>query len=219
LYLQEKIKECDDKLELILDEFKSKVDEKEQPLKELPPNRKPRPRVGQNFYPFDLRKYLYEKSGVDLTTIYGISESTALTVLSEIGFSVKSWPSSGHFSSWLGLCPNNKKSGGRVLSSATKPVANKIATALRMSAMTIGRTQTSLGSFYRRIKSRSSASKAITAVAHKLAKIIYSMISTGQGFAPLDADYYEKTYQSRLLNNLKKKAQELGYELVQTSTI
>ena len=73
--------------------------------------------------------------------------------------------------------------------------------------------------FYRRIKSRSSASKAITAVAHKLAKIIYSMISTGQGFKPLDADYYEKIYQSRLLKNLNKKAQELGFDLVQTSTI
>lgn len=214
-FYQEKIKECETKIEIILGEFKNNNNSTINPLEKLPVDRIPRKRVGQNNFDFDLRKYLYEKSGVDLTRVHGISEGTALIVLSELGFSVMSWGTSKHFCSWLGLCPNNKKSGGKILSSKTKACANKVATALRMSAMTIGRTQTSLGAFYRRIKSRGGAPKAITAVAHKLARIIYGMLSRGNQYQPLDSNYYEEKYQKRLLNNLKKSAAKLGYDLVE----
>jgi transposase len=212
----DQIKACGGKIESILCEFEDNADSVNDRLEKLPANRVPRKRVGQNSFNFDLRKYLYEKSGVDLTMVYGISEATALTVLSEIGFSAKPWPSSKHFCSWLALCPNNKKSGGKILSSKTKPCANKVATALRMAAMTIGRTQTSLGAYYRRIKARGGAPKAITAVAHKLARIIYGMLSTGRPYLALDPDYYEKKYHSRVLKNLKKRAESLGYQLFET---
>lgn len=212
---QEKIAECDKEIECILNSFESKVDQEASPLAKLSSNRKPRNRVGQNNYNFDVRGYLYEKSGVDITAIYGISESTALTVLSEIGFCVTPWSSAKRFASWLGLCPGSKVSGGKILSSKTKPCANKVATALRIAAMTIGRTQTALGSYYRRIKSRCGAPKAITAVAHKLARTIFSMLSTKSEYKPLDQDYYEKKYQNRLLHSLKKRAESLGYVLVE----
>ncbi|OPY76548.1 MAG: Transposase IS116/IS110/IS902 family protein [Syntrophorhabdus sp. PtaU1.Bin153] len=157
---------------------------------------------------------LLRMSGVDLTCIDGIDTTTALKVLAEIGTDMSRWKSSKHFASWLGLSPGTKVSGGKVLSSATKPVANKAAQALRMAAFTLFNSKSALGAYLRRQRARLGAPKAITATAHKLARLIYAMLTHGRAYVDAGQEYYEERYRSRVIQNLKRKAQELGYELV-----
>jgi transposase len=152
--------------------------------------------------------------GVDLTEIPGIEANTLLVILSEVGTDMSKWKTIKHFASWLGLCPGSKISGGKVLSSKTKPTNNRAAHALRLAAHALYRSDTALGAFFRRMRSRLGAPKAITAVAHKLAKIIYRMLKYGVSYKELGADYYEQIHKERVLANLKKKATELGYQLL-----
>jgi transposase len=154
-------------------------------------------------------------AGVDLTVIEGIEESTALVVLSEIGLDMSRWPSAKHFCSWLGLCPNHRISGGKVLSRRTKPCANRAAAALRLAAFALHRSQSALGAFLRRLKARVGAPKAITATAHKLARLVYSLLKHGTAYVTQGMDEYERRYRERAVHNLSRRAQELGYELVQ----
>lgn len=157
---------------------------------------------------------LMRMSGVDLTSIDGIDTTTALKVLSEIGTDMSRFKSSKHFASWLGLSPGAKISGGKVLNSATKPVANKAAAALRMAAFTLFNSKSALGAYLRRQRARLGAPKAITATAHKLARLIYAMLTKGTAYVDAGQEYYEQRYRSRVIYNLKRKAQELGFELV-----
>ena len=152
-------------------------------------------------------------TGVDLTTIDGVDSYTALKVVSEIGLDMSRWPTVKHFASWLGLSPNTRVSGGRVMSSRTKPNANR-AEALRLAAQALHRSNSALGAFLRRKKAQLGAPKAITATAHKLARIIYSMLRYGQKYVDVGADYYEKQYRRRAFSNAKRRAAQLGYRLV-----
>jgi transposase len=153
-------------------------------------------------------------SGVDLTSINGIDTNTALKILAEIGTDMTRWKTAKHFASWLGLSPGTKVSGGKVLSSATKPVANKAASAFRMAAFTLFNSKSALGAYLRRQRARLGAPKAITATAHKLARLVYAMIKQGTAYVDAGQEYYEKRYRSRVIQNMKRKAQELGFELV-----
>jgi transposase len=152
--------------------------------------------------------------GIDLTEIPGIDANTLLVIISEIGTDMSKWKNEKHFASWLGLCPGNKISGGKVLSSKTKPSSNRVACALRLAAYTLHRSQTALGAFFRRMRSRLGAPKAITACAHKLARILYRMLKYGVTYKELGADYYDQLYKARILANLEKKAKEFGCKLV-----
>ena len=163
---------------------------------------------------FDVQKLLIEKSGVDLTRIPGISAATALIVLSEIGFTVAAWKTEKHFSSWMGVCPGTKVSGGKKLNTKTKVCANKVAAALRLAATNLWRSQTSLGAFYRRMVTKLGKPGAVTATAHKLAKLIYSMIKNGTDYVEAGVQKYEEQYQKRVLKNLSKRAKSLGFSLV-----
>ena len=154
-------------------------------------------------------------TGVDLTTIDGVDSYTALKVVSEIGLDMSRWPTVKHFASWLGLSPNTRVSGGRVMSSRTKPNANRAATALRLAAQALHRSNSALGAFLRRKKAQLGAPKAITATAHKLARIIYSMLMYGQEYVDAGAEYYERQYRSRALRNARRRAAQLGYRLVE----
>jgi transposase len=154
-------------------------------------------------------------TGVDLSEVPGISSLTALTLVGEIGLDMTHWKDAGHFASWLGLAPGNKVSGGKRLSGKTKASANRAAAALRMGASTLHHSQTALGAYLRRLKSRLGSPKAITATAHKLAKIIYHMLRYGTRFNKMGQEYYEQQYKDRLLKNLKKKAEFLGFDLVE----
>jgi transposase len=162
---------------------------------------------------FDVRGELYRMSGVDLTAIDGISDITALKVLSETGTDMSRWKSEKHFSSWLGLSPGNRVSGGKILSSKTKPTTNRAAAALRMAAFTLSNSKSALGAYYRRMRSRHGAPKAITSTAHKLARLIYSMLKHGTEYVDQGQDYYEQQYQDRVMKNLKRRAAQLGFAL------
>ena len=208
---QRKIDECDREIELQLDRFEDRSDGDV-----LTGRRGANPRQG-NAPKFDVRTYLYRMTGVDLTAIDGVEAYTALKVVSEIGMDMSRWPTAKHFASWLGLSPNNRVSGGRVMSSRTTPNANRAAASLRLAANALHRSDSALGAFLRRKKAQLGAPKAITATAHKLARIIYSMLKYGQKYVDAGADYYEQQYRERALNNAKRRAAQLGYKLVPVS--
>jgi len=164
--------------------------------------------------PRSMEEALQRMSGVDLSSINGISTSTALKIIAEIGIDMSPWKSAKQFASWLGLCPGTKISGGKVLNSGTKPVANRAAAALRMAVLSLLNSKSALGAYYRRQRSRLGAPKAITATAHKLARLVYSMLKYGTDFVDAGQEQYEERYRSRVIQNLKRKAQEMGYKLV-----
>jgi transposase len=162
----------------------------------------------------DLRTQLFKMCGVDLTRIDGINVTTALAVISEIGTDMSRFPTVKHFACWLGLCPGTKISGGKVLSSKTKRVANRAAQALRMAAAALRSSQSALGAYFRRMCSRMDKPKAITAAAHKLARLIYTMLTKGEEYTDQGQDYYEERYRESVLRNLAKRAEKMGMKLV-----
>jgi len=167
--------------------------------------------------PTTIEEALQRMSGVDLTKIDGIDSNSALKIIAEIGIDMSRWKSPKHFSSWLGLCPGTKVSGGKNLSGKSKQVANRAAATLRMAAFTLFNSKSALGAYLRRQRSRLGAPKAITATAHKLARLVYAMLKHGSAYVDAGQDYYEKGYRSRVIQNLKRKAQELGYQLIAIS--
>lgn len=203
---QQKLFECDQEIERYLKTFASKGDPSQREWKSEK-RRKNQPH-------FALSKELFRITGVDLTKIPGISALTAQVIISELGSELDKFPTEKHLASWLGLAPNNKITGGRVKSSGTKKVTNRVATALRIAAMSLQRSQTALGAFYRRMRARRGAPKAITATAHKLAKIVYRLLKHGQEYVERGQQYYEQHYQQRLLKGLQKTATTLGFKLV-----
>jgi len=162
----------------------------------------------------DMRPELYAKWGVDLTGIEGIGVQTSLVLLTEIGPNVSRFHSEKHFCSWLGLSPDNRISGGKVLSSRTRRVVNRAADALRLAAHSLDHSQSALGAFARRMKARLGAAEGITATAHKLARIIYRLVKHGEAYVRQGLDDYEKKFQERKLSALQKTAKAFGFELV-----
>ncbi len=167
---------------------------------------------------FEARTPLYRLAGVDLTTIEGIEEGTALVILAEIGTDMSRWPSVKHFCSWLGLAPQHKISGGKVLSRHVRPGAHRVAVALRLAARTVHHARTALGAFYRRLRSRAGAPKAITATAHKLARLVYSLFKHGSAYVKQGLEAYESQYRERTVKAMARQAKALGYTLVALGT-
>ena len=163
---------------------------------------------------FDLRTQLFQMCGVDLTRIDGIDVTTALVVVSEVGADMGKFPSDKHFASWLGLCPGTKITGGKVMSGKTKRCANRAAQALRLAAAALRSSQSALGAYYRRLCARMDKPKAVTAAAHKLARLIYAMLTHGQEYTDRGQDYFEERYRQRVLHNLAQKAKAMGMQLV-----
>ena len=174
----------------------------------------PRRSKNRNAPKFDVRQRLYEICGVDLTRIDGIDASTALVVLSEIGADMSRFKTVKHFTSWLGLCPGTKISGGKELGSATKRSANRARQALKLAAAALRSSKSSLGAYYRRMCARMDKGKAVTAAAHKLARYIYTMLTKGQQYVDQGQQYYEERYRERVLRQMRKRADELGFRLV-----
>ena len=161
-----------------------------------------------------MNEALVRMSGVDLTRIDGIDTNSALKLIAEIGIDMSPWKSEKQFASWLGLCPGTKVSGGKVLNSKSKQVANRAAMTLRMSASALHHSKSALGAYMRRQRARLGAPKAITATAHKLARLVYSMLKYGTAYVDAGQDSYEERYRSRVVQNLKRKAKNLGFELI-----
>jgi transposase len=163
---------------------------------------------------FDLRTQLFKMCGVDLTRIDGIDITTALAVLSEVGADMSRFTTVKHFTSWLGLCPGTKITGGKVMSGKTKRCANRAAQALRLAAGALRSSHSALGAYFRRMCSRMDKPKAVTAAAHKLARLIYTMLTKGEEYTDQGQDYYEERYRQRVLWQLSKRAEKLGMKLV-----
>jgi hypothetical protein len=181
-----------------------------------PPRTRRTPR--ENEPRFDLRTPLHQLTGVDLSQIDGLGPYNALRLLSEIGTDMTRWPTEKHFTSWLTLAPHNKVSGGRLLSSRTQPSANRAAAVLRLAAVTLGRTQTALGAFYRRVAVRIGKAKAVTATARKLAVLVYRTLKDGLRYADPGADLYDAHHRVRVVRRLRQRARHLGFALVNLST-
>jgi transposase len=199
--------ECDQELEAMYKQFEPPEDPGTPP---------PSPRSGKrrkNQAHFDLAPALYRMTGVDLTQIDGLDALTVQKVLSEIGTDMDKWPTEKHFASWLHLCPNTKITGGKVIQTGVQPTKNKVSTALRVAAASLERSDSALGAFFRRIRNRHGRPKAITATAHKLARIIYFMLKHHKPYQDFGADYYEQHYRSRVLRNLNRQAAKLGFRL------
>jgi transposase len=209
---EQKIQLCDEQIIAQLAKLPARVDLKDKPV---PPPKPGRPRLLDRVAGTDLREELYRCAGVDLTAIEGIGVLTAQVVISEIGLDMTCWRSEKHFASWLGLCPDNRISGGKVLSSHTRHVLNPVADALRMAATTLQNSKTALGAFYRRMRARLGPASAITATAHKLARLIYRLLKHGELYVQQGMEVYENKYRERILHNLKKTAASLGLELIQ----
>jgi transposase len=208
-FYQERIRECDARIEKAMAKLNQ---EKVTPDIPLP---KARHRTKQHHEPdFAVRSALYTLTGVDLTQINGFGPYTALRLIGECGDDMSKWATEKHFVSWLSLSPGNKVSGGKILSSKTRRTKNRATTLLRIAAVNIGKTETALGAFYRRLAGRVGKAKAVTATARKLAVLFYSIMKHGKNYVEPGAQYYETQYRNRVLSNLEKRAKRLGYGLV-----
>jgi transposase len=167
---------------------------------------------------FNLAHEVQRLTGVDLTRIEGIDALTAFTVVAEQGLDMSAFPTEKHFASHLGLCPNHAITGGRIRKRKTRRVHSRAARALRLAAQSLARSQTALGAFYRRMRARHGAPKAIVATAHKLAKYIYRMLKHGEAYVAKGVEEYEAQYRERLLKNLAKQARTLGCEILVQDT-
>jgi transposase len=203
---QQQIDSCDAAIEAQLERMGSGNDRGD-----IPPTKKKKTKSSPNF---DVRGDIYRMTGVDLTQIDGLNEASVLKIISETGIDVSPWPTVKHFSSWLGLSPGNKITGGKILSSKTKPSANRAAEAFRVAAFGMFNSKSALGAYCRRQRARLGAPKAITATAHKIARTFYSMLKNGSEYVDQGQDYYEQKYRDRITRNLKKRAADMGFDLV-----
>ena len=205
---QKKIDDCDTAIARQLDQIKKKADRAA-----IPPERT-RYKAAGNAPVADFREPLFEIAGVDLSQIAGIQPYTVLMFLAETGTDMSAWASSKRFASWLGLCPGTKISGGKRLDARTKKRKSRAASILLMAASTLRNSDSALGAFFRRKAAQFGVPKAITAAAHKIARIIYALLSTGKPYSDLGADAYELHFRDRTIKRLNRKAQVLGFKLV-----
>lgn len=222
-FYQEQMKACDLQIEEQLKQMPSAPPAPAEQAQTAPDplsSSNPRPKAKQsrkrNDPERDLGPELARICGVDLTAAHGLRLLTVLTIISETGADMSKWRSAKAFTSWLGLNPNNKISGGRILSSRTRKVVNRVATALRMGAVGVAETDTWLGSFHRRMRARLGPASANTATARKIGTVVYHLLKTKEPFIDRDVLAYEGRVYRHKLSRLKKQAKALGYELIQT---
>lgn len=207
-FYQVKIEDCDRKLEAAIAALTVKAP---GDVAALPKARIKRKQV--NAPSFDVRAALYGVLGTDLTQIHGLGPSLALKLVAECGTDLQAWKSAKHFTSWLCLAPGNKISGGKLLSSRTRRSSSRAAALLRLAATTIGRSDTALGAFYRRLSFRIGKQKAVTATARKIAVLFYNAVRFGMTCRDPGAAAYEERHRSRVLANLQRRAKTLGFAL------
>ena len=199
--LQRKIEECEAMIAAQWLRFDSEAHPKEAPAAKSKAKDTPE------------RLRLFAATGVDLTAIDGMNFQTVQVILSETGLDMTKWPTDKNFTSWLRLCPNNQITGGKVKRSRTQPTTSRAAKAFRLAAWTLSNSKSYLGAYYRRMRARKGSPHAITATAHKLARIFYRMLRYGEQYVDIGADHYERQYQSRSLKSAIKRIQHLGFEV------
>lgn len=210
-HYRQMIQECDREIERHMNQFDSRSD---PPGNAPPPSRSQKRKPQRNEPNFDLRTHLYRILGTDLTQIDGISVTTAQVFFAEVGPDLSMFQNSEHFCSWLSLCPNNKITGGKVLSSRTRPGKNRLAQALRLAAQGLWNSQSQLGLYFRKMRARLDTPQAITATAHKLARIMYHLVTTGAAFDESVFAQQEELQRKRMERKLKNQAKALGFQLV-----
>lgn len=207
---REKVSACDVRIEAVLKELSI---HRGRDHGAVPPPRR-RHRTDQvNALAFDVRAALFALLGKDITAIDGLGAYLSLKLIAECGDDLSSWPSAKHFTSWLGLAPSNKVSGGKMLSSRTRRSGGRAAALLRLAAVAVGRTDTALGAFYRRLSSRIGKAKAVTATARKVAVLFYNAVHHGMEYVDPGASSYETRYRTRVVNNLHRRAKAFGFVL------
>jgi transposase len=212
---QQKIRACDEQIEARLRELQAAC----EPPAQSQPAARTRKRPARNEPRFEIRSPLYILcGGVDLTQLPGIGPYNALRLLSEIGVDMSRWPTEHHFASWMTLSPNPKITGGKVLSSHTQPSANRAAKILRLAIMSISRSDHALAAFYRRLATRIGKAKAITAAARKLALLVYRLLKDKLPYREQTAADYDARQKRRILRGLRRRAEQLGYRLIDTET-
>ena len=207
---QSLLAQCDQRIETLLAELQAR---NEGPTEPCPPRRHGNPTHNQPR--FEIQSPLHRLCGnVDLTQIPGLAPATALIVVSEIGTDVSRWPTEKHFTSWLNLAPGTTITGGKLISARRGPSKNRAGQALRQAAVSVGRTQTALGAFYRRIALHRGAAKAAVATARKLGVLVYRALKHGMAFVESGLAAYERQQNDRLVQHLQKRAAALGYKLL-----
>ena len=203
-----KLDECDQVINQHLNILHKQADINERPVQ------KKRKKNNTNALRFDASINLYELCGVDLTAIDGMDEHGLLKIIAETGIDMSKWATEHRFSSWLGLSPNNKVSGGKTLSSSSIKTKNRAKQAFKMAAFSLSNSKSGLGAFYRRLRGRIGAPKAINATARKLAIIFYKMLKNKTEYRKQSQDEYNELNKDRMLKQLKRKAKLLGMELI-----
>ncbi len=210
---QAKVGACDARIEVVLKRLQKAA---VTPVGKPPPARSTKQQ--SNGLAFNVRAALHGLLGCDLTQIHGVGPYLALKMVGECGTDLSAWPTAKHFTSWLCLAPSNKISGGKVLSARTRRSGSRAAALLRLAAVAVGRTETALGAFYRRLAARVGKAKAITATARKIAVLFYNNLRHGMSYADPGASYYEERYRKRVVANLERRAKSFGYVLKEAST-
>jgi transposase len=211
-HYQELLAGCDVEIERMLAEFSDSAGPDAPALPEPKDRHKPR----RNEMRFDLRGHLYRIFGVDLTAVPGINAATAHVLLAEVGRDLSAFPNAAAFASWMGLCPDNRVSGGKRLSAHTRRVNNRVARALRMAAQSLFRSQSWLGHYYRRMRAKLGAPKAITAAAHKLARILFHLLTARKPYDESVFAQQETQNQQRMQQKLIHQARKYGLQLVES---
>src|ERR1700745_2993885 len=206
---QEKASACDARIEAVLKQLSFRRGREGGPL----PSARRGMRRPTNGPGFAVRGSLFALLGKDLTQINGLGPYLALKLIAECGDDLSAWPSAKHFTSWLGLAPCHKISCGKVLSSRTRRCGNRASALLRLAAVTVGRTDTALGAFYRRLSARIGKAKAITATARKIAVLFYNAVRHGMEYVDPGSSYYETRYRTRVVENLHRRAKAFGFVL------
>ncbi len=209
-YYTAKIAACDRKLEQQYQAMESRG-EPDAPLPDLPPA-KPNSK-SKNELGFNARAHIARVIGVDLVAVMGLSAVTVQTIISEIGTDMDRFPTVKQFCSWVGLAPHNDISGGRVLRSRTMKVRNRANQAFRQAAQSVAQSDSSFGAYYRAMRARLGPRQAIVATAHKIARVVYHLLKTGESYREESATEYEQKRQERELNHLARRAKKLGYTL------
>jgi len=213
---QRLIEACDGEIQTRLGAFAATIDPAQHPL---PPAAKSRRASrGTPALPgVDLRTELYRILGTDLTAVPGLNTPSVFTLFAELGADLSAFPASDHFASWLGLCPDNRISGGKVLSVQTRHGKHRVAQALRIAAQSLSRSQSVLGAYFRRMRAKLGAPEAITATAHKLARIVYHLLTTHEPYDETRLAAAEADHRRRTESRLRAQARALGFHLVPAS--
>jgi transposase len=219
---------CLSQLLSLFDTYQALIDKTDQPLHSMlkraqrvdrQPDLSKRKSRSKHAPNFDARQMLYQWAGVDLTRIGGIDVGTALKILVEIGWDLSRFKSAKHFANWMGLCPGTRITGGKKISGASKRIPNRVAQALKLSAQGLHRSRCALGAYYRKMAARLGAGKAITATAHKLARLVYAMLTKGEDYVERSEADYEQQHRERTIRQLQRKAAQFGLQIVAPAAV